>query len=481
MQLTREINRLLIGLLLAFLVMVGAATYWAVVGADTILQRDDNPRLVLDEQAIRRGSLYDRDGTLLAESVAGADGTVQRRYQQTAMHSATGYFSFRYGVGGAEAAYDAILRGDTLPDDLTRRFNQDVLHRPQVGSDVQLTLHHAVQQAAVDAMGDYTGAVVVLGVPDGAVWALVSLPTFDPNQLNAQWQTLVDDPGRPFFNRALQGRYQSGGLLQTPLIAAAVLTGMPLQTVVASAAMPVMVDDVRLRCALTPPHDDLTRLEGYAYGCPRPFDLLLNDLNAQTLTMLFDAFRLRQMPTLAGFVPQPPNATPSPTPETTASPVAQDLRADALGQGVITVNPLGMAMMAGAMLNEGNMPPPHALFAIQAPDAGTWQTVDQHQVPVAMLTAEAARRVRDLMIDNVQSGAIAAAQYDDLTIGGHVATAIAGDDDRPLSWFIGFVATENGHDGFAVAVVLEDVRDGQAAARIGSEALAAAYAAHNQN
>ncbi len=51
MNLQREISRLLLGLLAVFGVIALSAAYWAVVGPDTILLRDDNPRLILARHA----------------------------------------------------------------------------------------------------------------------------------------------------------------------------------------------------------------------------------------------------------------------------------------------------------------------------------------------------------------------------------------------------------------------------------------------
>ncbi len=71
MQFAREINRLVLVLLLLFGAVALAAGYWAVAGADTILTREDNPRRVLAEEAIQRGAILDRSGTPLVELAAG--------------------------------------------------------------------------------------------------------------------------------------------------------------------------------------------------------------------------------------------------------------------------------------------------------------------------------------------------------------------------------------------------------------------------
>jgi peptidoglycan glycosyltransferase len=47
------------------------------------------------------------------------------------------------------------------------------------------------------------------------VLALISLPTYDPNTLDAEWETLINAPGKP-LNRVVQGSYQPGSMLGLP-------------------------------------------------------------------------------------------------------------------------------------------------------------------------------------------------------------------------------------------------------------------------
>src|SRR5689334_16025267 len=230
MNFTREINRLTTGLLILLGIVALAATYWAVAGPDTILLRQDNPRLVLAESEIHRGDIVDRNGTPLATSIINSDENYTRQYLYPEMNSALVYASIRYGVGGAEAAFNSVLRGDDATTDFLSQFGNDLLHKTQHGSDVRLTFDLSIQKEAAKAMGSRTGSIVVLDIPTGQVLAMVSLPTYDPNTLDANWEALSKAPGKPFFNRALQGAYQPGIALETPLMAAALLANYPLDT-----------------------------------------------------------------------------------------------------------------------------------------------------------------------------------------------------------------------------------------------------------
>ncbi len=113
---------------------------------------------------------------------------------------ATGFYSIVYGSTGIERAENAVLSGN---DD--RLFSQrvgDVLAgRDKQGGSVALTLDAAAQAAAFDGLRGQTGAVVALDPNTGAILAMATSPSYDPNQL-----TLPRPGGDPGHLRAAAGR-----------------------------------------------------------------------------------------------------------------------------------------------------------------------------------------------------------------------------------------------------------------------------------
>lgn len=203
------------------LAMVGALAlatgYWGIARSAELVTRGDNPRRVDAELAIARGPIYDRNGIVLAESLVRAVNNGLPRYARVYPHPepapAVGYYSQRYGVGGMESYADLTLRGQRTPWEV-------LLHRPQVGNPITLTLDSALQRRIVAALRTTRpntitrGAAVALNWHTGEVLALASTPTFDPNALDDDWEALRQDPNAPLVNRATQGLYQPGMLLQ---------------------------------------------------------------------------------------------------------------------------------------------------------------------------------------------------------------------------------------------------------------------------
>jgi peptidoglycan glycosyltransferase len=415
---------------------------------------------------------------MLAQTAGSETGSIQRQYIHPAMHSALGYYSLRYGASGAESAFDTSLSGASITQDLSTILTDSLLHRPRQGADIQLTLDLDVQHQVAEAMGDQRGAAVVISVPDGAILSMISLPTYDPNTLDADWDSLVTAPGNPFFNRVLQGNYQPGGALETALMATAFLVNQPIDELFEQASDPVILDDVALNCAVRLPSITLTLREAYSFACPHPFQQLGRELGSETLQAIIDTFRLNQPSMLAGFIPTALNATPTPQ---LVTPTGDDLVELALGQGNMTVNPLNMAMMAAAIVNDGNTPQPYVLARTRDPGSETWRTAEAVRPSIPLATSDTARHLQDLMRDAVANGAAQNAGRPNIDIGGHAALAYSGESS--LAWFVGF-ATFAGRQGAAVAVVLENSADPGLAADIGGTALEAAQdaiAAGNPN
>ncbi|MDX2160482.1 MAG: penicillin-binding transpeptidase domain-containing protein [bacterium] len=469
----RELHRLLIALLLMFMGIGLAAAYWAVTGPDALLDREDNPRRVLADAAVRRGAIFDRGGEALVRSFPQQDNTMRRVYLYPETASALGYFSQRYGAGGLEAAFDTALRGADRPINLSEALTAQLLHRPQVGSDIQLTLDVDVQRTVAQAMAGQRGAAVVMAIPSGQILSMVSLPTFDPNRLDADWNTLTADPGNPFFNRVLQGRYQPGAALQTPLIAAALLLDQPLDVEYRSASQPYALDGLQLECAVRLPPLSLSLREAYSFGCPTAFAAFAQNIDAGVLQATFDTFQLDLRPLIDGAV-----STSDPLSNAPVEIDDANYLQNALGQGEQTVTPLSMVMIAASLINDGNTPYPTLLLGTRPPDSDSWLATLPSAPTIPFTTLETASRLQDLMRAAVAEGAAQNAGRPNIDIGGHTALAYSG--DTTLAWFIGF-ATLGGRDAAAVAVVLEGSGDAGLAADIGGTALQAAGRALRQS
>lgn len=128
------------------------------------------------------------------------------------------------GKTGIERTYEAQLHGEVGYEKVETNAEGRVLRvlertPPRAGKAVYLALDARLQRATAAAMAGQTGAAVAIDPANGEVLAFVSLPSFDANLFvngisRADYRALLEAPGRPLFNRALQGGYEPGSTLK---------------------------------------------------------------------------------------------------------------------------------------------------------------------------------------------------------------------------------------------------------------------------
>ncbi len=138
----------------------------------------------------------------------------------TSNYSGTSYI----GKNGVEKTYEQLLHGSVGLQQVEVNAKGRVLRvlesqAPLPGNNLHLFLDLKLQQAALDALGEYNGAVAAIDVETGGVIALVSKPGFDPNlfvegiSVDA-YRALSDSIDKPLFNRSIRGQYPPGSTVK---------------------------------------------------------------------------------------------------------------------------------------------------------------------------------------------------------------------------------------------------------------------------
>ncbi len=423
--------------LLVLIVFFGALAYWQVWRTD--LETDEhNPRVLSAFTNPLRGSILDREGNVLAESLA--DGT--RVYTDASVAHAIGYLSAQFGSQGVELEFNQFLEG-TAGSGWEGALNAEFKRSDREGTDVRLTIDPAIQAAAAQALGGRTGAVIALDPRNGEVLAMISVPTYDPGALTGE---LVNDPTSPLLNRAAQGLYPPGSTFKTVTAISALSNG-------------VIRPETIVEC------DDEKVFDGFPVSCRNvpqgpgryPFrDAYTFSVNAIFAEVGVATGWLRLLETAAdlGF-----GAEPSFTTETAASQVVGDdseltvplLASTAFGQGELLATPLQMALVAAAVANRGVIVDPHlGLGAYEGEDrVATLESPGSRRV----MSEEVAATMRDFMvsvIDNQQANGVA---IPGVKVGGKTGTAESG-QGTSHAWFIAFAPADD--PTIAVAVVVEN-------------------------
>ncbi|NHN56169.1 penicillin-binding protein 2 [Calidifontibacter sp. DB0510] len=450
-----------LGLVVAamFCALLLASTMIQFVQAKALNDKPGNRRTMLASYAKERGSII-VDGRAVADSQPSNDDYKwQRRYNQGPLYAAaTGYFSFIYGTSGVERGYNAYLSGSS--DKLFYRRLTDILtgKTPQ-GASVDLTIKAKVQQVATQALGKQKGAVVALDPKTGAILALVTSPSYDPNLLAGHdmtkvqnnWNALLKDPDNPLVNRTIGGNlYPPGSTFKLVTTAAALQSGkyQPDSELPGPATMKLpgtsntyLPTDDNRPCG---PGDKTSLTRALAVSCNTAYASLGLDLGGNAL---------RDQASKFGFgmdLSIPMSVTPSTFPSELNQP---QLAQSAIGQYDVRVTPLQVAMMSAGIANGGKVMRPYLVQTVRDKNLDVISTTDPSTFSQAV-SSDVASQLRDMMVGVVDNGTGTNARIPGIQVAGKTGTAEHGKGKIQHVWFTGFAPAND--PKVAVAVIVEN-------------------------
>lgn len=229
-----RIRKLAAGLIVCYLVLFVQLNLLQVVKRPELASNPNNNRGVLRDFDKPRGPIVSADGVVVANSKPSADTKFkyQRAYPEGDLFAnVTGYYTYGFGATKVEKKYSDVLAGNTGQQQLTNITN--IFSGQDNTGSVRLTMRADLQQVAKDALGDREGSVVVLDPKTGAVRAMWSYPTYDPNQVAVHDNTQAKNvltflnaaPGKPLLANAFQERYMPGSTFKIITTAIAIEAG----------------------------------------------------------------------------------------------------------------------------------------------------------------------------------------------------------------------------------------------------------------
>lgn len=453
----RELARVSAVVVLMFATLFVSSSVITVFQADNLKVDSRNTRTLYASYSAERGPIL-VGGTPVASSVPADDEyKFQRVYADGPLYSAvTGYFTLNQGTTGVEGGLNDYLSG-TANDQFFGQLTAIITGQDPKGAAVEVTIDPVVQQAAWDAFGDNTGAVVAIEPSTGKILAMVSKTAFDPNLLAvhnsndviAAYDTLIADPARPLLNRAIAGDlYAPGSVFKLITASAAIDSGaytpetqIPnppiLQLPQSSNTISNAADG---QCGGEPTVSLATALR---LSCNIPFAQVGQELGADEIGDYADAFGFGEPLAI------PQRVTPSDYPTDIDEPT---LMLSAFGQASVRVTPLQMAMVSATIANEGQRMQPTLVDRIVAPDLTVLQPF-QETVLNTPISGDTASVMSRLMVANVNNGAASNARISGVEVAGKTGTA-QNDGAANTLWFTGFAPASNPE--VAVAVVVEN-------------------------
>lgn len=466
----REIKILLTVFVIILLGIVANLAWVQIFGAERIQGNAFNKRRLIEEYAIERGDIISADEQTLALSVdSGTEYRWQREYPHGALFAAlTGYDSWKYGRSALEQAYNGELLGKGTSMSF-RTLRNRLLGTSRKGNSLKLTVDSRIQRAAAEALGGQSGAVVALDPKTGAVLAMVTTPTFDPNvavpmdgrDTTPAWDAVNADPGRPLFNRATSGLYPPGSSFKVVVAAAALDMGVVTPQSVFECAGKLVVQGYTIYDYGRTSHGNLTFARALTVSCNIAFAQVGLRMGPEALVQYAEKFGFNSpipfdLPTEASRIQS----------ADTMDQVA--LAAASFGQGEDLATPLQMAQVAAAVANGGVMMKPYLVSEIRDYNNKVIERFGPGRLGEVM-GVDAAETLTAMMVDVVEDGTGTAAAIEGVRVAGKTGTAeVEGQESH--AWFICFAPAYDPR--VAVAVVVENGGEGgRTAAPIAREVL----------
>jgi peptidoglycan glycosyltransferase len=314
-----------------------------------------------------------------------------------------------------------------------------------------------LQRAATEALGGRKGAVVALDPKTGAVLAMVTHPTFDPNvavpmddrDTRAAWDALNADPGQPLFNRATSGLYPPGSSFKVVVAAAALDVGVVTPETVFDCAGKLAVQGYTIYDFGRKSHGNLSFAQAVVVSCNIAFAQVGLRLGAEALVQYAEAFGFN------GPIPfDLPTAASKIQSADTMDQVA--LAAASFGQGQDLATPLQMALVAATIANGGAMMKPYLVNQIQDYNGKIIEQFGSKKLK-QVVRKETADTLTGIMIDVVKDGTGKAARIEGIRVAGKTGTAEV-EGQEPHAWFICFAPADD--PSIAIAVIVENGGEG---------------------
>lgn len=418
-----RIGRLLGSWMVGCAVLALAATYYQAVTADRLAASPANPRIANAEKSIWRGSIVDRNGEILAESLErGLDSRMYRGPGSLA--PLIGYAHPTLGKSGLESAMDQWLSGRGWSYSRTGLLST-ISRQPDRGYSVRLTIDSGVQRACEAALAGRRGAAVVVDAASGEVLAAASCPWVHPTLSESAWDTVVTREDSPLICRPLVGLYPPGSTIKPAIAGAAIDMGLAGSKTVYDCRGSIRAGGTVISDAAGA-HGSIDLRTAIALSCNTAFVHLA----------LKAGPRLPEA--LAGFCLGRALPLDAPTAAGMLSGEAGDdaLGQLAIGQGHLVVTPLHVAMIAAAVVNHGVMMRPRLIAEIRSA-GGAVVTRSSPGVLCVPMSADSARIVAAGMRDAVEWGTARAANLPEYRVGGKTGTA-ENPHGAPHAWFVGY-------------------------------------------
>jgi len=402
-----------------------------------------NRRIAKTEGSVLKGQIRTADGTILARSIPGEDGKLYRMYP----HGEEAVFvtgQMLVGRSGLERQYWREMYSVDLP--LPEKVKRKVSGEVPEGNSIVTTIDMELQKTAYDALSGYAGAIGVVEVKTGRLLAYVSAPSYNPNELSVQWDTLNNRTDAPFLNRLTSGLYPPGSTFKLITTCAYLRQHEAdefLYTCTGSAAF----RNTAVHCYDGKAHGEQTLQQAFANSCNTAYAYMGEQILEEDFMAVAEelGFNTVWKDTLTY------KASEFSVSEKTENSVRVQA---AFGQGETLMTPFHKLMLASGIANGGTLQLPY-LAEQEVNCAGDVMEVFGSGGEKTLMTSEVAKLLKEYM---VAASADKMKEFAErgITVAGKTGSAESADGTH--SWYLCFAPAENPE--IAMVVLMEGAGSG---------------------
>lgn len=453
-KLNREMAVVTYVFLTLFLVMAGYIVFFVVHDSDKVLNNPYNKRQDLLAKRVTKGSILSDTGKVLAETETDSEGNEVRVYPYGGLFAHTvGRTSHgRTGLESTEG-YTMLTSGINPLIGVTNEIRG--LKNP--GNHVVTTLNVNLSQIADRALGSQKGAVVAIDPETGKILAMVSKPTYDPNNLtDARWNKLTADSNddSALYNRATQGLYPPGSTFKLYTALEYKRENENYNQFSYRCKGSVGTGNDKIRCYGGEVHGSLNLTSAFAESCNTAFCQIGDSLDGKKWRSLCESFYYNKTMPLEKLEQRSSQFA------ITEKSSPGDIRQAAIGQGDTLVSPLQNTFLVCAAVNKGKLMKPYLVDHIEDYQGNVVESYEPTEVGTPV-TEEEAATLKKWMRAVVKSGTATALYPGSYKAGGKTGSAEFQNSSKDShAWFVGYA--EKGEKKIVVSIVVEAAGTGSA-------------------
>lgn len=405
-------------------------------------------KLALADQYAKAGSILDRQGVVLASSHQGKRSYAEDALVASALVQTIGDYSHNI-ANTVEERYQAELTGSNRG--LFKQLIFDLQGHGLRGSDLRLTLDAGLCRKAAELLEPYKASLVVLNYETGEVLCLVNTPLVPPENV-IRWENIAEGS---LYNKALLGQYTPGSTFKLITDAAWISSDhyQPDYQVMCKGSEPLLGPGSVLENRQDAGHGLVNRSQALAASCNHFFGQVAVNMGAKQVFNTAENFAFNADLNLSKLSVK--------TSRLEMTPQIDDYTLSwlAIGQPLegqkLSLSPLHLAMISGAIAQGGQMMEPHLLAEVLNPGAQSGE-LTHPRVAYLVGTEAAMHTLAQDMVYSVQEGMAGGAQIPGQVVGGKTGTAeraSSKEENQTDSLFTGFV--QNPHCPLAIAIVVE--------------------------